>query len=87
MPKIVIANTPEAIAAAQAMAERRNVCIQEALDIAETFAYCICKGCSDMHRAEVAAEMWAEGAWLRAAEDAGPPCQGRFALDGGCLCC
>lgn len=79
--------TPAAEAAAQAYAERTGNCIQEALFAAGSFAYCHCAGCMEQAEAEAKAEQWAEGAWLRAAENAGEPCRGIWTMDGGCACC
>lgn len=82
---IVIVNTPESINAAVDFSARSNTCIQDILDIAGFDAYCACSSCSAHWAAEAAAEVWAEGAWLRAAE-AGDPCRGML-TPGGCLCC
>lgn len=80
---ITIADTDAAIDAAQAFAARTNICVQAELPN----GYCACEGCLENAAAEAAAEQWAEGAWLRAAENAGEPCRGIWTLDGGCACC
>lgn len=87
MTTIAIARTEAAETAAQAFAERTGTCIQDALNEADIIAYCHCLGCMEEGAAQAAAEMWAEGAWLRAAENAGEPCRGAWTLDGGCACC
>lgn len=66
---IVIAKTEAAELAAQAFAERTGTCIQEALNEADIIAYCHCEGCLEEGNAQAQAEAWAEGAWLRAAEN------------------
>ncbi len=85
---IAISATQTAVDAAQAYAARTGTCVQAALDAlpADLRTYCNCEGCLEDGAAQAAAETWAEGAWLRAAE-AGQPCQGIMAGDGGCLCC
>lgn len=82
---ITIANTTAAELAANDFAVRTNTCIQVALNTAGIIAYCPCAGCLETGAAEAAAEQWAEGAWLRAAENIEQPCycgQGQ-----GGICC
>lgn len=83
---IIIATNEAAADAAVDFSNRTNTCVQAALHEAGHFHYCACAGCLEEGAAQCAAETWAEGAWLRAAE-AGQGCQGMMALDGGCLCC
>lgn len=84
---IAIAATEAAADAAVEFSARTNTCVQTALGDAGHFHYCACAGCLEQGAAECAAETWAEGAWLRAAENAGEPCRGIMTLDGGCACC
>lgn len=74
--------TSAAISAAEAYAERTGICVRS-----NEIPYCPCPSCIEEAAAEAAAETYAEGAWLRAAENAGEPCRGIWALDGGCACC
>lgn len=83
---IAIAATEAAADAAVDFSHRTNTCVQAELQAAGHFHYCACEGCLAEGAAQAAAETWAEGAWLRAAE-AGEPCRGIFTLDGGCACC
>lgn len=71
---IVITASPQAEEAAQAYAERTGTCVQAALDAAGLVAYCHCATCGEGYAAEAAAEAYAEGAWLRAAENAQYTC-------------
>lgn len=84
---IAIAATEAAADAAVDFSNRTNTCVQTALHEAGHFHYCACEGCLEAGAAEAAAEAWAEGAWLRAAENAGEGCHGIMTLDGGCACC
>ena len=86
MANISIANTPAAEAAAQEYAERTGNCVQVALADVGSYAYCHCAGCGEQYAADAAAEIWVEGAWLRAAESAGV-CHGALLPQGGCSCC
>lgn len=78
---VIVTDTPAAIAAAEAFAVRTGICVRS-----EAIPYCPCPPCVEDAAAEARAEIWAEGAWLRAAEQ-GEPCRGIFTLDGGCACC
>ena len=78
---VKITNTEAAVSAAQSYAERTGTCVQEALWLAGSFAYCHCTDCEAAAAAEAASETYAEGAWLRAAENDG---HGYVA---GCPCC
>ena len=84
---IAIAPTEAAGDAAVDFSARTGTCVQAALQAAGLFHYCACPGCLEAGAAEAAAEIWAEGAWLRAAENAGEPCRGIMTADGGCACC
>lgn len=84
---IFIAATETAADAAVDFSNRMNVCVQAELSAAGHFHYCACAGCLEAGAAEARAEQWAEGAWLRAAENAGEPCRQIWTLDGGCACC
>ena len=80
MASILVADTPAAIAAAEAFAVRTGTCVQS-----EAIPYCPCPPCVEDAAAEAAAEIYAEGAWLRYAE-------GGWDLTGhgyqeGCPCC
>lgn len=83
---VTAANTPAAQAAMDAFKARQADRRAAEACTGDNVYECPCANCMAYVGAEMAAEQWAEDAWLRAAE-AGQPCQGMMTLDGGCLCC